>query len=205
MPRRLIRPLLDNLLALYAGFAALAALTLWAFIFVNQQIQHYEDARSIVRERQMLYQVYVDLLDAETGQRGYLLTSNKAYLVPYNTAVDRVAADFKTLSDAIVGGDGEQGEINGLRSLADQKLSELRSTIALQDAGRRDQALAVVNDNVGKTIMDRFRASIDGLALRQQQRVDAQFAMVQREGRTLRLGSLAAVVFTIAVGFVSIR
>lgn len=99
MRRRLVRSLLDNSLALYAGFVALAALMLAIYVFVNQQIQHYEVARSIVRERQLLYQVYVDLLDAETGQRGYLLTNNKAYLVPYNVAVDRVAADFKNLSD----------------------------------------------------------------------------------------------------------
>src|SRR5271166_6427901 len=178
MPRRLIRPLLDNLLALYAGFAALAALTLAIFIFVNQQIQQYEDARSIVRERQLLYQVYVDLLDAETGQRGYLLTSNKAYLVPYKLAVERIAADFKDLSDVTDGTNGEQGEINGLRGLADQKLTELRSTIELQDANRHDQALALVDEDIGKTIMDRLRADIDGLVLRQQQRLDAQFRAV---------------------------
>ena len=67
MRRRLARSLLDNSLALYVGFAALAASTLGIFIFVNQQIQHYEDARNIVRERQLLYQVYIDLLDADTG------------------------------------------------------------------------------------------------------------------------------------------
>src|SRR5208283_2235920 len=174
-------------------------------LFVTRQIQHYDDARSIVRERQLLYQVYIDLLDAETGQRGYLLTDNKAYLIPYNLAGDRVAADFKNLSDVTDGTNGEQGEINGLRGLADQKLAELRATIELQDANRRDEALALVNENIGKTIMDGFRASIDGLVIRQQQRVDAQFGVVQREGSALRLGSLAAVLFTVAVGWVSIR
>ena len=134
-----------------------------------------------------------------------MIANNKAYLVPYNLRVDRVAADFKNLSDATEGTNGEQGEINALRGLADQKLTELRSTIELQDADRHDQALALVNEDIGKTIMDRFRASIDGLVLWQQQRVDAQFGVVQREGNALRLGSLAAVLFSIAVGWVSIR
>jgi signal transduction histidine kinase/CheY-like chemotaxis protein len=205
MPRRLIRPLFDNSLALYAGFAALAALTLAIFIFVNQQIQRYEDARNVTRENELLHQVYIDLLDAETGQRGYLLTNDKGYLVPYNVAIDRVAADFKNLSDVADGTNGEPGEINALRGLADQKLTELRSTIELQNANRHDQAMELVNENIGKTIMDRFLGSIDGLVLRQQQRVDVQFGVMQREGNSLRLGSLAAVLFTIAISWVSIR
>ena len=92
----------DNSAALYAGFAALAALMIAIVMFVSHETQLYDDARNIVKERQLLYQVYIDLLDAETGQRGYLLTSDKAYLIPYNTSVGRVAADFKDLSDVTV-------------------------------------------------------------------------------------------------------
>jgi signal transduction histidine kinase/CheY-like chemotaxis protein len=195
----------DNSAALYAGFGALAALMIAIFLFVSHQTQRYDDARNVVKERQLLYQVYIDLLDAETGQRGYLLTSDKTYLIPYDLSVGRVAGDFKDLSDMADGTNGEQGEIGALRGLADEKLTELRSTIELHDANRPGQALAMVGEGVGKSIMDRFRASVDELVLRQQQRVDAQFNAARREGNLLRLGALAAVAFTIGVGFISIR
>jgi signal transduction histidine kinase/ActR/RegA family two-component response regulator len=194
----------DNTAAFYAGFAALAALMLAIFLFVSRQIQHYEDARHIVRERQILYKVYIDLLDAETGQRGYLLTNDKSYLGPYDTAIARLDADLKDLSEAPDGINGELGETKALRAWADEKLTELRSTVELHDAGRHDQAMAVVNDGVGRAIMERFRASIDGVVQRQQQRLEVEFSAAAREGNILRLGALAAVLFTIAVGFLSI-
>ncbi len=195
----------DNSAALYAGFGALAALMVAIFLFVSHQIQHYDDARHIVIERQILYKVYIDLLDAETGQRGYLLTNDKSYLAPYDTAIARLGADLRDLSAAPDGINGEPVETAGLRALADEKLTELRSTIELHDAGRHDQAMEVVNDGVGKAIMERFRAGVDGLVQRQQQRLEVEFGAATREGNLLRLGALAAVLFTIAVGFLSIR
>ena len=47
------------------------------------------------RERQLLSQIFIDLLDAETGQRGYLLTHNPDYLGPYTSAIGRTNADFR--------------------------------------------------------------------------------------------------------------
>jgi signal transduction histidine kinase/ActR/RegA family two-component response regulator len=205
MRTKYIASIFDNAAAFYAGFGALAALMIAIFVFVSHQIQHHEDARHIVRERQILYKVYIDLLDAETGQRGYLLTNDKSYLVPYNTAIVRLDADLKDLSEAPDRINGESGEAGALRGLADEKLTELRSTIELHDAGRHDQAMAVVNEGVGRTIMERFRASIDSLVQRQNQRLEVEFSAATREGNLLRLGALAAVVFTIAVGFISIR
>jgi CHASE3 domain sensor protein len=204
MRLKYIASIFDSAAAFYAGFGALAALMIAIFLFVSHQLQHYDDARQIVRERQTLYKVYIDLLNAETGQRGYLLTNDKSYLGPYNTAIARLDADLKELSEAPAGINGEAGETSALRALADEKLTELSSTIELHDAGRHDQAMALVNEGVGRTIMERFRAGIDSLVQRQQQRLEVEFGAATREGNLLRLGALAAVLFTIAVGFVSI-
>ncbi len=204
MPAKRSSSFFDNSVALYGGFAALAALMLAIFIFVSQERQHYDVARQIVKERRSLYQVYIDLLDAETGQRGYLLTNDKSYLQPYRNAVARLDADLKDLAEARGGTTSDQNEIGALRGLADQKLTELRSTIELHDANKNNEAQALVDEGVGKTIMDRFRTNIDALARQQQRRVDAQFGAVEREGDLLRFGAIAAVLFTIAVGALSI-
>ena len=58
---------------LFFGFAALLALMIGVFVFVSQQAQSYDEMRRSVQERQLLSQIFIDLLDAETGQRGYLL------------------------------------------------------------------------------------------------------------------------------------
>ncbi len=205
MPKNFFHSIVDNSTAIYTGFAALIALLVAIIIFVSHQIQHYEVSRDIVKERQIVYEIYIDLLDAETGQRGFLLTDNKAYLVPYNKGVDRIGADLKDLSDLKDTTNRERVEINALGELAEEKLKELRSTIQFEDANRHVEALATVDKGVGQTIMDQIRARIDRLVRLQQQRLDAELAVAQRDGNALRLGSPAAVLFTIAVGFLSIR
>ncbi len=92
--------------------------------------------------------------DLETGQRGYLVTGDDAYLATYraNTAVvlsslDRVAAS------------GDRGRVVAaeLRPLIKAKLDEMTHTIALQNAGRIGDALAEVKSNRGRDLMDRIR------------------------------------------------
>jgi CHASE3 domain sensor protein len=190
---------------LYIGFVALLILMVAVFAFVNRQAEDYSDARRSVYESRLLNQIFVDLLDAETGQRGYLLTGNPDYLRPYNLALSRLNPDFKVLADVADGTNGEQSELAALRGLADQKVTELRTTIDLHDANRRPEALALVNDDVGKDIMERIRTSIDDLSLRQQQSIDLRFSGAQSEGNVLRGGGFAAVLFTIIVGFLSMR
>jgi CHASE3 domain sensor protein len=197
--------ILDNSLALYAGFAGLVVLMVAVFIFVNRQAQDYDNVRRFISERQLLYKIYVDLLSAETGQRGYLVTGNRDYLTPYNVALGRLVGDFKSLSDIADGTPGDQDKIAVLRGLADQKIAELRSTLVLSDAGRRDEALELVNGGAGKAIMETFRTRMDELVLLQQQRIDSLLGLLVRQGNLLRLGTLTAVLLAIAVGSFSVR
>ena len=133
------------------------------FAFVTQQSHAYSDAGRSLEKRRLLNEVFVDLLDAETGQRGYLLTGDPDYLNPYTDAVARMISDFKSLADVTDGTEGEQNELASLRDLADQKLTELKTTIDLHDGMKGPEALALVKENIGKNIMDRIRAAVEGL------------------------------------------
>ena len=143
-------------------------------------------------------------MDAETGQRGYLLTSDKSYLDPYNKALARIDADFGALSD-LDGADGiNPGDAAQLKGLANAKLAELRRTIDLLDAGQKDEALALVDTDAGKALMDRIRSQAEQVAAIQQQRMYARLDAARTEGEILRLGALAAVLTALAVGAASI-
>jgi signal transduction histidine kinase/ActR/RegA family two-component response regulator len=203
--RKYANRILDNSLALYGGFAGLVVLMVAVFIFVNRQAQDYDNVRRFISERQLLYRIYIDLLGAETGQRGYLVTGSSDYLTPYNLAIDRLDGDFKALSDVADGTPGEQDKLAVMRGLADRKIAELRSTLDLSDAGRRDEALALVNGGVGKAVMETFRNRVDELVLLQQQRIDSLFGLLARQGKLLRLGTLTAVLLAVAVGSLTVR
>ena len=101
----------------------------------------------------------IGLLNAETGQRGYLLTSNPVYLQPYDRALSMVAADQKRLSalvPAVPGGGQYFAELNRLVAA---KMAVIAETINLARAGDHAGALRIVDTNEGKQIMDEARGT----------------------------------------------
>ncbi|MBV8612229.1 MAG: CHASE3 domain-containing protein [Acetobacteraceae bacterium] len=103
------------------------------------------------------------LKDAETGQRGYLLTGDPAYLEPYEAARARLDRDFGRLQAAPVMNPERERRVERIPALADAKLAELGRTIALGRAGQEGAALAMVRTNQGKRVRDAIRAEADAL------------------------------------------
>jgi CheY-like chemotaxis protein/CHASE3 domain sensor protein len=97
------------------------------------------------------------LKDAETGQRGFLLTGEESYLTPYTDAKDALPDEIKALR-ALLGNRPEQARrLDALESIANLKMAELESTVAARRAGHPDAALATVRTDRGKIYMDRIR------------------------------------------------
>ena len=95
------------------------------------------------------------MTDAETGQRGFLLTSNPAFLAPYARAKSLLPGAFHQLDSVGLSRPGGK-----LESLGNAKLQELETTLALAQSGRRDTALALVSSGRGKLYMDGIRAEV---------------------------------------------
>jgi signal transduction histidine kinase len=201
--RRRFEATLGGTKPLYAGFTMLIVLLVAIFVFVGRQASLYADVQHTEQERALLARVFIDLVDAETGQRGYLLTSDKSYLEPYNDAVGQVDADFKALAKVADGG-GDRSDIDDLRGLATQKLTELRAVLDLHDSHRDEPAVALVKEGLGKAIMERIRASVDEISLRQQQRIDKRLDTARLEGDGLGLAAFVAVLTAFAIGVAAI-
>ncbi|MEB2846693.1 response regulator [Rhizobiales bacterium RZME27] len=105
--------------------------------------------------------------DAETGQRGFLLTNSDRYLEPYNTAINTIPRRLEALAGLISDNASQQQRLVTLRSHVDGKLSELRETIELRRMQGTEAALAVVNSDRGKVEMDAVRAQLT--AMRQEE------------------------------------
>jgi signal transduction histidine kinase len=97
------------------------------------------------------------ILDAETGQRGYLLTGRAEYREPYDRALAKIEASFRLL-DKYYERDALPKEVLGkLHKLADTRLSELALTIRLKDEGRGKAGTEIVLSGIGKEQMDALR------------------------------------------------
>ena len=118
------------------------------------------------------------MLDAESGQRGYIYTGRESYLVPYNQAVKQLEIAFADVQ-ALVVDPAQHERLSQLKPLADAKLAELKQTIDLRRAGREQECRQVVLSDRGKETMDRFRAVLGEIdsaeeALLQQRRASAE-------------------------------
>ena len=149
------------------------------------------------------------LLDAETGQRGFLLTDNNDYLTPYVQARDRATANFARLRQLESGNAAMQANMARLSQVSAAKLKELQQTVALFQAGHPDQALSIVNDNSGKVLMDQARQMLGLIIADTEQTVTVNLAQLNRNAALLRfvtlVGGLLVVLFSGAAMWLLIR
>lgn len=98
--------------------------------------------------------------DAETGQRGYLLTKNLSYLAPYHTGLLESKESFDKLKFLTRDNAIQQNRLVKIRQLMKLKLNELKQTIELQQTNQSIKALGIVKENIGKEYMDEIRRII---------------------------------------------
>ena len=135
------------------------------------------------------------LKDAETGQRGYLLTDDLSYLEPYAGARARLSRDFERLDQAPFKDAVRADLIASLRNAAATKMAELARTISLHQSGQTAAALELVRTNHGRNVMNDIRREVEALQNDAQIRLDR--ARVQslssRAWRGAAAGTLAVV------------
>ena len=171
-----------------------AALT-YAGIARQQEIQQRADrSGKIIRALEL---TLGRVADAETGQRGFLLTGDERYLEPYEAAehdVERYLAVLDTLTrdDA-----SQQARLDTLVTLSQAKFGELDRTLALRRDKGLQAALAVVNSDSGKGLMDESRRVTDQMEASETRLLQARLDREDRYSRQVRLilvvGSFLAV------------
>jgi PAS domain S-box-containing protein len=139
--------------------------------------------------------------DAETGQRGYLLTGDPRYLAPYTTAVGRVGGELDALAGLTRDKPQQVQTLAILRRLSAEKLSELGQTVALWNAGRHDAALALVRSDRGLVLMGNIRAQIAKMRTEEEQLLvgRTQRAVTVRRWGAAGVLSLGALAVTLLV------
>ena len=102
------------------------------------------------------------LKDTETGQRGFLLTNDAAYLQPYHAGLIDTKTYFDKLKTLTVDNPQQQERLGRILEMMDKKLIELAQTIeSLQRHGDNNAALLIVKENKGKQYMDDIRNLLD--------------------------------------------
>ena len=148
-------------------------------------------------------QVFSVIQDAETGQRGFLLTGRTYYLEPYQQATARVGAALDRLDELDDNTLWLQEEAAPLRELVQRKMAELERTVALARAGQQQAALDLVLTDDGKALMDDLRVTIRRVVDRAEAERAAQLKGLVARQRLASVGmQVAAALGVVLLGFV---
>lgn len=98
--------------------------------------------------------------DAETGQRGYLLTQEITYLEPYYTGMSNAQKMFQELRLLTKDNPEQQAALDNIDKSMKLKFDELALTVELTQYDNLSQALKVVKEDRGKDYMDSLRADL---------------------------------------------
>ena len=169
-------------LALRSAVAALLVLmALNAYLAINRLSQIQKSAALTLQSSTIqanISSVLQDLTDMETGQRGYLLTGNSDYLLPYADGKNRIGADFASLRTGLANRTEQERSIESkLESLATSKQAEMERAITLRQQGYRRRAFNLVDTNEGRGYMEDARKLSSSLVLTESR----NFAKLDRE------------------------
>ena len=143
--------------------------------------------------------------DAETGQRGFLLTNNETYLAPYYTALKAIPPKIEEIDQRTAGNPGQAKRLTALKQHVEAKLAELSGTIDIRRTQGLEPALAIVRSDRGKIEMDALRAQIAAMVagegeVRAQRIADMSRAQQTAFLSTILSGSLG-IALTAAIAF----
>ncbi|HZE97409.1 MAG TPA: PAS domain S-box protein [Planctomycetota bacterium] len=164
----------------------------FAFVYVMGRIA-VDSSRRLAYQRAVLLdfnRFLSSVKDAETGQRGYLLTGDERYLEPYRQAKAVVRQESAALLRLAAEGALARDQVARLNSLSEEKFVELERTIDLRRSGGLDQALELVKGGSGKALMDRIRAEVDRMALSETRELEDAAATADSTS-TLRTAATA--------------
>ena len=194
LPLKVVLPLVLGIVASLA-IAVYAELGYRRLESANRQMATALEMQSGLNESLAL------IVDAETGQRGYLLTGREEYLAPYNAALPKVDLTLNRVREMLVerGSPEERANFGRLNNLIGKKLAELEAAIALYQKDGPQAAQALLDTGIGRRTMDEIRNEIEGLSKRQRADLNDAVNRWASDIAFARLGMQLMTAFTVAL------
>jgi methyl-accepting chemotaxis protein len=162
-------------------------------------IRQDEDAGWVAHTHEVQYQLALllsNLQDAETGQRGYLISGVERYLEPFTSGSAQAEATRKRLADLVSDNPRQQARAETLAPLIADKLAELQETVEVRRTRDFAAAQSIVLTDRGKKAMDGIRRNIQDMASTEEELLKRRATDAQSASRNTRwtivLGTLAA-------------
>ena len=190
-----------GLIALIIGFAVVAAAVIGTLLLFRAQQVAQERVIHTLKVQEQLGQVLSRLQDAETGQRGYLVTRDPVYLQPYFDGRRRIGTELAALRMLVADHPVQAETAQRLATCTTARIDRLTVGLDLARANRFDRASEIVRAGIGKTLMDRCRAQIAAMKAEENRLLESRAASLRNRSAQLTLWLIAGAlaVFALAV------
>ena len=178
----------------------LAILAAAILIFINEASFHESTSataniQEAQRSRTAVNKLLQNMLDAETGQRGYLLTGDLRYLKPYNAAVEETGQNLDNLRLFLTPYKEQLAELNALSRSISEKMAEMDLTVRMRRAGREDAWKFVITTDVGEEQMQLIRQQAMRLTEINTQKMEIGQEQIRK---TLQLSRIGVTIMALA-------
>ncbi len=190
-------------LALLVVIGSVAYRSLGLLVDTSHSVTHTHDVLESVAH------VLSSMKDAETGQRGFVITGIDSFLEPYRTALDAVPREIKNLRQLTADNPNQQKRLDQMEPIIAEKFSELKQTIDLRREKGFEPAAKVVAGGEGKKAMDNLRQVLaqveqEERGLLKQRAEDAE-ATAAGSKSTIVVGTLLCMLISAVAGFILTR
>ncbi len=195
------------------GFSILLALLVVNAVVTRRQLGVQIGAASWVSHtRQVLFglnQLELLLVDAETGQRGYLYTGDSKYLAPYQDAISKIEPQLDEIARLTADNPGQQARLPELRSRVHEKTEEMVQVVALYESGKPEEARELILTSTGLLMMDHIRLVIAQMENEEtgleSSRVTAYEHAIQQTIACIYVATLLAVIGLVFLAYYMLR
>jgi methyl-accepting chemotaxis protein len=189
------------------------AVTVIALIVVA--VTGYRSAKALIandklvahtqKVRHELAELLVQLVNAETGQRGYVITGKEEFLEPHIEALGSIDKHFAVLQQLTIDNPNQTRRLDALRPLVDSKLSEMKNRIELRRTGSFEAAAASILTGEGRRMMVGIRTLLREMDQEEERLLDLRHREAESATEittaVIVWGSMAAIVITVVVGW----
>jgi signal transduction histidine kinase len=184
--------------------AAPAALLLGLAVLLTNELGNRR-ALAVIATRETLLEARVEVglllrevIAAESGQRGYLLTGRPEYKEPYTRAAAQVTAQLAKIGTMYSNWPDRKADVAKLDELTLQRMSELNTTIQMFEGARSEAWRGVVLTDIGRETMLAIEQQARAMAFVDTQRIDESRVLLQETLLFSRIGIAVLVVLSLA-------
>lgn len=194
-----------SFVSLAVAFFAATSLIVITEVAHHQSTEALDELRQAQLVRLRVNQVIRYVLDAETGQRGYLLTGSPKYLVPYNLALENVGKTLEQLREFAVPGSENSDAVAQMATSVTRKLAEMQLTVKMRQEGKDDAWRFVLTTDVGAEQMENIRNHANTLYASTLRKTSSAYTQIGQSLQLARIGIALVCVVGLVAFFLYLR